>query len=151
MFAYCNNLPTMNSDSTGDIPIALFSVALGIIVGICIGNNVSNAIEYEESDGTSDLTPDSYTKDKKITRQEKLAYTKQQTGEDSFNANAWRFYSEYTFHEYGWYLTGWADEKDIPILSWMADKFEYADVYQTEWDDRWYVNVFTFFTGLLGF
>ena len=146
MFAYCNNNPVNQSDPNGEVPIEFLGlILLGVI------NNGVNAIYYEFSDGESDLTSDSYTeKDVSITRWEKLDYTKQNTGEDHYNVNAWRFYNEYTVHEYGWYVVGWADEKEIVGLSWLADRFENADVLPADWDERWYVNAATLLFGLLG-
>ena len=141
MFAYCNNRPVNYSDAHGAYPV------LASIV-----NNIINAIYYEFSDGESDLSPDSYSDNsgEKVTRWNKLDYVKQETQEEHYNVNAWRYYNEYTFHEYGWYVTGWADEKEITGVSWFADRFEVADVLPYAWDERWYVNVATIIFGILG-
>ena len=107
---------------------------------------------YEASTGESDLTSTSYSdgSHEKLTRQEKMDYAKQQTGDDKYTTNAWRFQAEYTFHEIGWNLTGWAYNKNIPIVSNLAAKFVSAEVDPNEWDERWYVNVGTVIVGLLG-
>ena len=145
MFAYCNNNPVCNADPTGTI---LTIVSIPIFCGVV--NNMINAIYYEFSDGESELTPASY-QDEHVSRWEKLDYTKQQTGEAHYNTNAWRYYNEYSIHEVGWNLTGWAYKKDIPVVSALAEKFYSAEVYTDKWDDRWYVNVATVLWGLLGF
>ena len=141
MFAYCNNCPANYTDSYGEYP-----VLAGIV------SNIINAIYYEFSDGESDLSSDSYSNNsgEKVTRWNKLDYVKQETQEEHYNANAWRYYNEYTVHEYGWYVTGWADEKEIAVVSWLADRFEVADVFPNAWDERWYVNAATILLGILG-
>ena len=141
MFAYCNNSPVSCSDTNGEYPV---------LAGFA--SNIINAIYYEFSDGESDLSSDSYSNNsgQKVTRWNKLDYVKQETQEEHYNINAWRYYNEYTFHEYGWYLTGWADEKEISVISGLADRFEAADVFLYAWDDRWYVNVATIIFGILG-
>jgi len=149
MFAYCGNNPILNSDPSGSIPIPAVILATTLTIGAI--NNLANAIYYEFSDGESNLTSDSYTKDEhKTTWQEKLDYTKKITEEEHYNINAWRFYSEYTFHEYGWYMTGWAHDKNYSGISWLAERFIKADVYSDAWDERWYVNVGTALFGIIG-
>ena len=99
-------------------------------------------------DGESDLTSSSY-QEETPSRAEKLDYTKQQTGEEHYNLNAWRYYSEYTFHEYGWYLTKWAYQKDVPIASEAAYHFSSAEVDPERWD-MWAVSIATVLFGILG-
>ena len=150
MFAYCNNNPINKVDPEGDIPVTVLAVA--VVATVAAARNYSNARYFNSSDGESVLTPTSYSDGSKdtITRKEKLDYVKQQTGEQTYNLNAWRYYNEYTLHEYGWYVTGWADDKGIWGVSWLADRFERADVFPNAWDDRWYVNVGTALLGILG-
>ena len=104
---------------------------------------------YEYSDGKSDVTSTSY-QNKRPSRWDKIDYAKQETGDEHYFINAWRYYSEYSIHEYGWYATKWADNKDIPIVSEMAYHFKEANVDPYEWD-YWAVNVFTVIWGVLGF
>ena len=141
MFAYCGNNPVIHCDPSGE---------LFLLIGVI--DNLINAIYYEFSDGESSLSPNSYSDGSgtTVTRWDKLDYAKQETQEDHYNINAWRYYNEYTFHEYGWYITGWAKDKDITGVSSLADRFENADVYPDSWDDRWYVNVFTVLFGIFG-
>ena len=122
-------------------------VAIGIMIVGAINNGI-NALTYSEADGKSDLTSKSY-QEKPLSRAEKLDYTKQQTGEESYNLNAWRYYSEYTFHEYGFYLTKWAYGKNYPVVSLMAYHFSSAEVEPDKWD-VFGVNVFTVIFGILG-
>ena len=104
MFAYCNNNPILAIDPSGNIPIWGIA-AIGVAV-IGLVNNLVNLVYYEHmSDGESDLTPDSY-KDEDVSRWDKLDYTKKQTGEDDYTLNTWRYYNEYTIHQYGWYISG---------------------------------------------
>ena len=46
------------------------------------------------------------------------------------------YFSEYNLHMYGWFLTGWAHEKNIPILSDIADSCKNALVIVGEKDGR---------------
>ena len=129
------------------------ATATGIAAGSAtfglINNVVVNAIYYEFSDGESNLQPDSYNGDY-LSRWERLDYAKQQTGEEHYNLNAWRYYSEYSLHMYGWYATGWAYEKNIPVISKAAGSFKSADVDSQDWDTRAGVNLLTVVIGLLG-
>ena len=113
-------------------------------------NNGVNAIYYNcFSDGESDLTTTSYH-DRYLNRWERLDYTKDNSEEDSFNFNAWRYYSEYNLHMYGWGLLGWAHEKGYGIISDWAGSAEKADIVAGEKDKDWYVNVGTIILGILG-
>ena len=146
MFAYCNNNPVTHHDSTGQIPVGAL-IPVGIMIFGAV-NNAINAYKYENADGESNLTSTSY-QEKNLSRSEKLDYTKQQTGEEHYNLNAWRYYSEYTFHEHGWYLTKWAYQKDVPLFSEMALHFSSAEVKPDQWD-VWGVNICTVIWGILG-
>ena len=88
--------------TTGNIGVAITG---GIAAGSATTgfiNNTVNAIYYEFSDGESNLTSDSYVENGYLTRWDRLDYTKQQTEESHYNINAWRYYSEYGLHMYGW-------------------------------------------------
>lgn len=141
------------------------SVKLGIAAGIATAgavNNAANAIYYNHiSDEQSTINEPSkdanenqgshYVNNGYIPRWERLDYTKAQTQEACYNVNAWRFYSEYNFHMYMWFATGWAHEKEIPLFSWLAKHTKEADVDVGEDDGRWYVDLFTYVIGVLGF
>ena len=146
MFTYCNNSPLCRKDPSGQVSILLaFAIAYTTIGAI---NNTINAVYYELSDGQSDLSPDSY-QNEKPSRWEKLDYTKKETGDEHYGGNAWRYYSEYSLHEYGWYATQWAYQKNIPLLSEAAKHFKEADVLPQEWD-IWPVNIFIVLWGMSG-
>lgn len=141
------NNPVNMSDVTGQFPVAL-AVMIGVaVVGII--NNTINALYYEQSDGVSEITSSSY-QDERPTRFEKIDFAKQETGDEHYFINAWRYYNEYTVHEVGWFLTKWAYGKEIPVVSEAAYQFSVADVYPHDWD-YWAVNVATVIWGVLGF
>ena len=133
------------------------SVVAGPVGGIAAGvatygalNNLTNSIYYSYiSDGSSDLTSNSY-RDGYVNRWDRLDYVKQQTGQDKFNAISLMYFSEYNLHMYGWYLTGWAHEKNIPLISGMAESTYLAEITVGKWDSRWYVNIGIVILGLLG-
>ena len=128
------------------------AIADGVSAGVAVFgaiNNTVNSLYYEISDKGSELTNDSYTQGY-LSRWDRLDYTKQQTGEDSYNLNAWRYYSEYSVHMYGWYATSWAYKQDYGIISQWAYNFREADVAANDWDSRWFVNVATTIWGTLG-
>ena len=113
-------------------------------------NNFINTIYYDFiSTGESNLTSSSYH-DGYINRWDRLDYTKSKTKSQHYKINSWRYFSEYNLHMWGWYASGWAYEKNIPVFSWIASKTVDADLDKEEWDDRWYVNLGTFIAGLLG-
>ena len=119
-----------------DIGLYVVSAVVAVVVGIAVGNlitsvagskagtiasittfsainNLTNAIYYNFiSDGESDLTPGSY-RDGYVNRWDRLDYTNEMTGEENYNLNSWRYFSEYNTHMYSWYLFGWAYKKDI--------------------------------------
>ena len=137
--------------TTGNIGAAITGgVAAGSATTGFINNTV-NAIYYEFSDGESNLSSDSYVNDGYITRWDRLDYTKQQTGESHYNINAWRYYSEYGLHMYGWMATGWADGKDIPLISNIAKRCEDAYVEKNDWDREPEVLIPTIVIGILGY
>ena len=149
LYAYCGNNPIMFSDSTGHAPewlrnllstllyitSGVIAFAVGTYAGIAAGiatfgaiNNLTNAIYYNYiSDGESDLTSDSYRYGH-INRWDRLDYTKKMTQDQTYNLNAWRYFSEYNFHMYAWRAFGWALDKNIPLLSGWAKSAEDADV-----------------------
>lgn len=117
-------------------------------------NNAVDATYYNYiSDGKSDIDESgerSAYVEKYVDRWERLDYTKQETKSSYYNANAWRYHSEYSVHMYGWYATGWAKGKNIPIISAWALNFEKLDINQCSWDKRGYVNVGIAIWGVLG-
>ena len=125
--------------------IAAGSIATGVI------NNTVNSIYYEFSDGKSDLTSDSYVENGYLTRWERLDYAKKQTEESHYNINAWRYYSEYSLHMYGWFATGWAKDKNISLISDIAERCEYAHVEKNDWDRNLEVLIPTIVIGIWGY
>ena len=87
-----------------------------------------------------------------LSRWDRLDYTKSQTGDDFYNFNAWRYFSEYNTHMYAWFLTGWAYEKNVPGFSFVALKARIADVdpHDIERGDDAWRNVLYFSFGILG-
>ena len=137
--------------ATGNVGLA---VAGGAAAGTAVTgmvNNAVNAVYYEFSDGKSNLTSDSYVDRGYLTRWERLDYSKQQTGERHYNLNAWRYNSEYSLHMYGWFATGWADGKEIPVFSSIALSCKDADIAKNKWDERFVVNLGTIIIGVLGY
>ena len=90
-----------------------------------------------------------YTK-RYVSRKERLAHARAATDSSTYDLNTWRYYSEYSVHMYGWYLTGWSKDMNIPVISGWAGSFKYADVERYDLDKRDYVNVATFVWGLTG-
>ena len=101
-------------------------------------NNAANAIYYNFfSDGESDLSSDSYSKDgsKYLNRWDRLDYTKKQLtdangdGEkESYDFNAWMYYSEYNFHMHAWNGLNLLDLEKAPKLSEYAESARIAGV-----------------------
>ena len=181
LFAYCGNDPVNYSDGSGHMPewlknvvdiglyvvSAVVAVAVGVAVsnvaspvaGIVAGvatfsalNNLTNAVYYNYiSDGESDLNPGSY-REKYINRWDRLDYAKFNTKDEKYNINSWRYFSEYNFHMYAWYLTGWAYKREIPIISGIANSaYEAAvDPQNFETGENWWRNIFYIGLGLLG-
>ena len=115
------------------------SVKRGIAAGIATAgavNNAANAIYYNYiSDGESDVTPTSY-QEGYITRWDRLDYTKKQTEDKYYNLNSWRYYSEYNFHMYAWFATGWAytGNKGDGVISDIAYSAYKAEVSPDDWE-----------------
>ena len=179
LYCYCMNNPIMYADPSGhmsewlknvlDIGLYIASAAISIAVGIAVSNvatpaagivegiavfgalnNLTNTIYYNFiSDGESDLTSSSY-RNGYINRWDRLDYVKQQTSQEKFNAISWMYFSEYNLHMYGWYLTGWAHENNIPLISDIAERTYSAEINVGKWDSRWYVNIGIVILGLLG-
>ena len=134
-------------------PCALFGVATSIATFGAINNTVNTVYYNYISDGKSKIDEScdkSAYVDGYISRWERLDYTKQMTQETNYNANAWRYHSEYSVHMYGWYVTSWSMDKDIPVFSSFAVSFQKADVSLYEWDSRPHVAVGTALWGMLG-
>ena len=127
--------------------------ASALVSGVAIFgaiNNGVNAIYYNcFSDAESDLTTTSYN-DRYLNRWERLDYTKYNSKEDSFNFNAWRYYSEYNLHMYGWGLLGWAHKKGIYKISKWAGQFQVAELNSDTMDGRPEVDIPTILLGILG-
>ena len=134
---------------------AIAMIGAAVVFSMAL-TNLENFIYYTYiSDGVSDLTPSSYSgvngdDSKYLSRWDRLDYAKAQTGEKWYNWNAWRYYSEYSLHMYGWLATSWAYDKNIPVFSWIASRSETAEVLSHNWDSRWYINLLTIIFGFFG-
>ena len=51
---------------------------------------------------------------------------------------------------YGWFALSWADEKNKPILLQVISRLEIADIEDSGWDARWFVNTGSIILGVLG-
>lgn len=92
----------------------------------------------------------SYVTEGYIDRWERLDYTKQETKQSTYNFTAWSYQSEYSVHMYGWFATGWAEDRNIPVFSEWADRFKDAEMVVGSPDERWYVEAATYVWGFLG-
>ena len=79
----------------------------------------------------------------------RLDYAKSQA-KGEYMGKAWLFYSEYSLHMYGWFLSGWSRDLSIPFLSWFAKSCRYANVepYNVETGIRGF---FITLWGILGY
>ena len=75
--------------------------------------------------------------------------TKANSEKAKFTINAWRYNSEYTLHMYGWFATGWAEGKNIPVISKIAKSCYSAEVGTAE-DGRAIVDITTYIIGMMG-
>ena len=113
------------------------------------------------SDGKSDLSPNSYSGNngdivKYHSRWERLDYTKAMTGDKYYGLNAWRYFSEYSFHMYAWmglhsFFTG---KRNDGFLSDLAESAVKATVEPHSWErknGKWsWRNIVYILFGLLG-
>ena len=146
-------------------PIA--GIAAGFAVGALTTGIINNAINFVYysfiSNGKSDLTSHSYSGEngesvKHLTRWERLDYTKAMTGDKYYGINAWRYYSEYSFHVYVWerlhqFYTGKQNDGFLADLAYSAVD---ADVKPHSWEldenGRWsWRNLVYILFGILGF
>lgn len=70
--------------------------------------------------------------------------------DSKYNITAWLRYSQYNLHMYGWFALSWADEKNKPILLQVISRLEIADIEDSGWDARWFVNTGSIILGVLG-
>ena len=125
-------------------------------------NNTVNAIYYNYIlDSQSKIIecndssiPSYYVNYGYINRWERLDYTKsvmEKTGQPiKYNRNAWRYYSEYNFHMYGWFMLSLFFESDFVSLSDYARRARHADVDAFVEDRDYKVKFLTRFIGILG-
>ena len=133
------------------------SVATGITTAVATFGGINNAVNsvyynYYFNDYTnieSDSERSSYV-DGYVSRWDRLDYTKQETHQDNYNFTAWSYYSEYSVHMYGWYVTGWAKNKKIPVFSNIATRAYKANVTSGAPDPSPYVEYATYILGILG-
>ena len=130
---------------------------LGTAAGVATFGGLNNAVNFVYysfiSDGVSNIENNidksSYV-DGYVSRWERLDYTKQQTNEEWYSPNAWRYHSEYSLHMYGWYTIGWTEDKGVPVISVWARKFKRAEVDPASPDSRFVVAVCSVLWGLIG-
>ena len=149
LFAYSNAkvAATITFTLTGD-PVV--SAAAGATTFGAINNTVNGIYYNYISDENSELTSSSYQAGY-INRWDRLDYVKSQENMPStYNKIAIMYYSEYNLHMYGWYLTGWAFGKKIPLISKFAERASDAEITIGELDKRWYVKVGIVILELLG-
>ena len=131
--------------------IVLASIFVFFISACCL-SNLTNAIYYNHiSDGVSEVTPTSYN-DGYVSRWDRLDYTKQNTQEEKYNLNAWRFNSEWRVHMYGWFVlkpfyTGKSSDGPMAKLAYRAQS---AEVDANLWDPNWYIQVAGIVMGIFG-
>ena len=140
--------------NTGSINAAVGAGAVAGEATFGAINNATNAVYYNYiSDGEAELETNSEHSsyvDEYVSRWDRLDYAKQETGEEKYNLNAWRHYSEYSLHMYGWYATGWAKDMSIPIFSDFAESCYTAEIDSKAWDSRTQVKMGTLIFGILG-
>ena len=85
-----------------------------------------------------------------INRWDRLDYTKHITKSKTYDANAWRFYSEYALHMHLWN----AAEPFLGRGIWLADRIgksaihAHVDPYSP--DPDWKIQILTIIVGILG-
>ena len=136
--------------ATGSISLAV-ETSSAVFGGL---NNLTNQIYYNylakpESSIETNTKESSYTEGY-VSRWDRLNYTKQQTQSERYDHDAKLFFSEYSVHMYAWYATGWAEGKNIPVISKAAKQAKKADVKPHEPDSRWWVEVATQLWGQTG-
>ena len=114
------------------------------------GENETQNATGDESDLKSYYVDNGY-----INRWKRLDYTKsimKSSGlnSDCYTPDAWRYYSEYNLHMWGWTFLEWAHEKDYGKFSEYAQRSEHAHVKPGVIDDDPTVKIFTYLVGLLG-
>ena len=122
-----------------------------------------NAVYYNFiSDGKSDLSPNSYSGNngdivKYHSRWERLDYAKAMTGDKYYGLNAWRYFSEYSFHMYAWmplhkFYTGKQNDGFFAALAYSAAKAEVEnDSWELDKNKKWsWRNIIFILFGLLG-
>ena len=139
-------------------PAIIAGIAIGLLSTIAtiatIGliNNTVNFLYYTfVSDGKTDIKNDSYN-NAYISRWDRLDYTKQQTKETWFNTIAWRYYNEYNFHMYAWFILKpfYTGEKNPEGWAELADRAHEAHIKVNQWDSDGFVNVVSTMLGILG-
>ena len=103
------------------------------------------------SDGESELTTDKY-RETYLNRWDRLDYTRQEVRTEKYELNELRYYGEYSFHMFAWYLTGWSLNKNIPLISGIAGSAKDACVLPNEWESEedWWRNIFYLLCAALG-
>ena len=85
-----------------------------------------------------------------INRFDRLDYTKSVVKSDTYDANTWRYYSEYNAHMYVWGISYWAKGSNIPVACQAAESTFNASVLNDAWDPNIGTSALTVITGILG-
>ena len=128
-------------------------------LGLCLlpplVNNAVNAVYYNSiPNDTTNLETNSDASayvEKYETRWDRLKQTKCAMETEYYSLDTWLYYSEYSVHAVGWYATGWAENKDIPLISGWADSFRHAGVVPGQMDKRMKVRIATIIWGVFGY
>ena len=121
-------------------------------------NNTVNALYYSISSSDFKLTEtgdfSAYASDDGsftyINRWNRLDHAKNVTRESYFGGG-WEYYSEYSIHMYGWAVTSWALNKNIPLFSRIAESSQQAWIEESLMDgNEWYIILPTIFYGVFG-
>ena len=149
----CLYNPTFWS-SVSDAYVTMVSVSTGLY---CITGAVNNGINFVYytyfSDGKCFLDWDSQEStyvDTYITRWDRLDYAKQETGDSVYGLNAWRFYSEYSLHMYGWYAVKPFLDKGFYWLEPYGSSLEQVHILPHAPDEEPKTRMLTYLFGFLG-
>ena len=85
-----------------------------------------------------------------INRFDRLDYTKSVVKSDTYDANTWRYYSEYNAHMYVWGISYWAKNSGDNVFAKGASSTFNASVLNDAWDPNIGTSALTVITGILG-
>lgn len=143
------------------VGVATKNVGFGVAAGVATTGAINNAVNFVYytfiSDGISDLNETSYSGTdgnavNYLSRWDRLDYTKAMTKDSWYNLNAWRYYSEYSFHMYAWMVTSsfFTGNDGDGFLSDIAYRAYEADILKNEFDADPIICALTILFGMLG-